>query len=36
MHNYLLHQLAPAGNLSFAWHVRRNWESPMHAMGKTL
>lgn len=36
VHNYLLHQLAPAGNLSFAWHVRRNWESPVHAMGKPL
>ncbi|KAI7835344.1 hypothetical protein COHA_010753 [Chlorella ohadii] len=30
-HNYLLHHLGPAGNLSFAAHVRRNWESPMHA-----
>ena len=35
-HNYLLHHLGPAGNLSFAAHVRRNWESPMHATGESL
>ncbi|PRW50915.1 hypothetical protein C2E21_5562 [Chlorella sorokiniana] len=32
VHNYLLHGLGPAGNQSFAWHMRRNWESPVHAM----
>lgn len=33
-HNYLLHRLAPAGNLTFFWHTRRNWESPVHAAGE--
>lgn len=33
VHNYMQHQLGPGGNLSFALHVRRNWESPVHTTG---
>lgn len=33
VHNYLLHYLGPRGNLTFPYHVRRNWDSPVHTAG---
>lgn len=36
VHNYLLHALGPAGNLSFPYHVARNWDSPVHTAGQCV
>ncbi|KAL4444237.1 hypothetical protein ABPG75_011974 [Micractinium tetrahymenae] len=33
IHNYMLHYLGPRGRLHYAYHVRRNWESPVHTAG---
>lgn len=30
----MVHRLGPAGNLSFPFHVRENWASPLHAAGE--
>jgi hypothetical protein len=33
VHNYLLHYLGPRGRLPFAYHMHRNWDSPVHTAG---
>lgn len=32
-HNYMLHYLGPRGRLKFPYHMRRNWDSPVHTAG---
>lgn len=33
-HQYMVHRLGPTGNLTFSFHVRENWASPLHSAGE--
>lgn len=33
VHNYMLHYLGPRGRLKYSYHMRSNWQSPVHTAG---